>query len=707
MAISSELAIIIRARDQASKTIGKVQGKVKGLGSSMSSMKGPALAMGAAVGGAIIQFGRLGDEVQKMSLRTGFSTESLSELRFALEQAGSSIQGFESGIKRQARFLRDAGKGLSTAKDAMRDLGLETKDLVGLSPEKLFETLSRAIADLEDPTQKAALAQEVFGRSGVQLLPLLAEGAEGIERLRQEARDLGIVMSAETAQKAAEMNDAINAGKQVMNAMAIEIGSALAPAITFLARGFQALPGPIQKVIVVAGIFFAAMKFGLLSTKAAFISTGIGAALIALITIFVLVQQNWDDVVKTFLAGFNAIRRVFTTVTDAVFGLYKSKWGWLLPQGPLVKAILFLVANWETIWSAVSTAFRETTDFIVDIYTSKWAWLLPGGQLVMAIRFFKDRWDEIWNAVRSKWNEITDGIVGAYKSKWGWILPGGTLIKGILFIRDKWDEIWNAIRSKFFEVADAIKSKVTEVVNGIQAIIDKAREAIDFLKKLNPVAGVKNVAGAVGNFFNPLQHGTKDFKGGLALLGEVGPELALLPPHTRVIPAKETRQVISNVINHVRQVASTAVNNSQAIGNVSTGTKEISNAVDTQEISNAISRVNNVVSNVVNNVVNNAISNASRSISNVVNRAVNNAQSISNAVNSTIDRALSIDNRRDLVLPSPAAALAGSVPLALPEQEAPTMNTTVQVFLDSREIAAVTKVIIGEDAINEEQIGGS
>lgn len=256
--------------------------RLGGLEKRMRSM-GPAVGVaGAAILGATIQFARMGDEVQKMSLRTGFSTESLSELRFAAQQAGTDISGLETGIRRMQKSILDADRGLSTATEAFDRLGLSVDELKTLSPEKQFEVISLALADLSQQFEKSGTAQDIFGRAGTQLLPLLNEGSEGIQRLRQEARDLGIVFSEEAANKAAAFNDAMNAGKQIVNGFAIEIGSTFAPAITTLVRGFQALPQPIQRVTITAGIFFAAMKFGLISVKTAFISTGIGALIIGL-----------------------------------------------------------------------------------------------------------------------------------------------------------------------------------------------------------------------------------------------------------------------------------------------------------------------------------------------------------------------------------------------------------------------------------------
>lgn len=300
MAATSRLDILIRAKDNASATLKRVNEQSSKMASSFAAARVPLMILGGAASAAVVRFGTLGDEIQKMSLRTGFSTESLSELRFAMEQSGTSIQGFEVGVRRMTGFIEDAKDGLATSTDAMDKLGVSVEDLVGKKPEEAFFILANSMASVEDEVQKAALAQDVFGRSGTQLLPLLAEGAEGVARLRQEARDLGIVFDEETANKAAEMQDSINRAKQSMNAMSIEIGTALSPAISGLATGFARLPSIIQSLTLVAGVFFTAMSVGLISVRSALISTGIGAILVGIGIAIDQLDKNWNAFVERF-----------------------------------------------------------------------------------------------------------------------------------------------------------------------------------------------------------------------------------------------------------------------------------------------------------------------------------------------------------------------------------------------------------------------
>ena len=190
------------------------------------------IALLAPLIGAVNQFTKTGDELNKMSARTGFAVRALSELGFAGEQTGQDLKTVELGIKGMQRSIRGLEQGLSTQKRAFNDLGLTIEDLQDLSPEEQFTLIADRLAKIEDPTRRAGVAMDVFGRAGTKLLPLLSLGAAGIEKLRQEARELGIVMSGEQAQAAADFADAWNRISRQLKFLIVLVGGELAPELS-------------------------------------------------------------------------------------------------------------------------------------------------------------------------------------------------------------------------------------------------------------------------------------------------------------------------------------------------------------------------------------------------------------------------------------------------------------------------------------------
>ena len=89
-------------------------------------------------------FATFGDELEKMSRRTGVSVESLSRLQHAAEQSGASTADLEAGIRGMNRFLVDLQRGLSTATDTATDLGITFDQLEKMTPEERAEIARKA-----------------------------------------------------------------------------------------------------------------------------------------------------------------------------------------------------------------------------------------------------------------------------------------------------------------------------------------------------------------------------------------------------------------------------------------------------------------------------------------------------------------------------------------------------------------------------------
>ena len=214
--------------------LSKVAGdSLKNIGSSLSGFgRNLSVAGGAVAGGFVAAakvFASTGDDLDKMSKRTGISVEGLSELAFAAEQSGAGIGTIESGIKGMQRSLFDASRGSKEVVDALGEVGLSAESLKGQLPEDQFTVLVDRIGKIGDPSNRAAIAMKLFGRAGQQLLPMMQEGKKGIAILRKEAGELGRQMTSTDAKAAAELTDSWNRMRSVGVSAALQIGASMAP----------------------------------------------------------------------------------------------------------------------------------------------------------------------------------------------------------------------------------------------------------------------------------------------------------------------------------------------------------------------------------------------------------------------------------------------------------------------------------------------
>ena len=212
-------------------------GKLKAWGSTVTGMGMKLMAGGAAIVGPMLAatktFMSAGDALDKMSGRVGASVEFLSALGHAAQIGGTEIAAMEVGIRRMQRTAYDASQGTKSAKDAFDQLGVSIYGADGQlkGTEQLFMDTAAAISRLDNNTQKAAIATIVFGRAGTSLLPMLKDGKDGLLGFMEEAKKLGYILTEEDTKAAAELTDAWTRLTSGAKMAAVQLGSALAPAL--------------------------------------------------------------------------------------------------------------------------------------------------------------------------------------------------------------------------------------------------------------------------------------------------------------------------------------------------------------------------------------------------------------------------------------------------------------------------------------------
>lgn len=178
-----------------------------------------------------IDFSNYADSFDKMSQRVGMSSETLSELSYAATLSGTSIERVEDSFKDLTQKIVEAVNKGGDADALFSSIGLSAKDLAASSPEEQFYKVADAISNISDPTRRAAVAMQVFGESGRELLPLLSGGSAGLNEMRTEARELGATVSTSSAAMGAEFGDAITRIKTATNGIKNTFLNALTPVL--------------------------------------------------------------------------------------------------------------------------------------------------------------------------------------------------------------------------------------------------------------------------------------------------------------------------------------------------------------------------------------------------------------------------------------------------------------------------------------------
>lgn len=214
----ADVGIKIRATDEASGVFGKVaaeagklQGAVSNVGSSFAALGTAAIAGMSVISfaGQIKQTIDLADSFNKLSQKTGIAVEDFSKLNYAASLADVSTETLAAGMRKLNLSIADAAGGNKEKAALFNALGVSFKDAAGqaLSADKVFSSLSDALAKSADGAEKIAVGSDLMGKGFEGLVPLVNTGAKGLADMGDEAKKLGIVMGADFAKNAEEFND--------------------------------------------------------------------------------------------------------------------------------------------------------------------------------------------------------------------------------------------------------------------------------------------------------------------------------------------------------------------------------------------------------------------------------------------------------------------------------------------------------------------
>ncbi|MDP2141269.1 MAG: hypothetical protein Q8L20_10705 [Gammaproteobacteria bacterium] len=187
---------------------------------------------GVAAGAALIKSSiNQADAFSKQSQIVGVAIDDLSGLAYGADLAGVSFEQLSTGLTRSARAIEEASQGSGAGADAYAALGIKVRDSNGVlrSNMEILEDVADRFAGMEDGAIKTALAQDILGRSGAKLIPLLNGGRQGLAQMRAEAERMGQVFDEKTGKAAEEFNDNLNRMGKVISGTGNQLAQDLLP----------------------------------------------------------------------------------------------------------------------------------------------------------------------------------------------------------------------------------------------------------------------------------------------------------------------------------------------------------------------------------------------------------------------------------------------------------------------------------------------
>jgi len=226
------------------------------------ALAGAATATAYAIKSAIDR----ADELSKAGQKIGVSTEALSALEYAARLSDVSLQQLSTGIGKLSQNMVAAVSGNKQLSGAFDAIGVSVTDANGKlrGADEVLLDLADVFKSLPDGADQTALAMQLMGKSGRDMVPLLNGGSEAITAMTDEARTLGLVVGAEFGKQAEEFNDALTTARAGLEGAASTVATQLTPTLLEAARtindpqfreGFAAIiEGAANATIAVAGL---------------------------------------------------------------------------------------------------------------------------------------------------------------------------------------------------------------------------------------------------------------------------------------------------------------------------------------------------------------------------------------------------------------------------------------------------------------------
>ncbi|MBT9153251.1 MAG: hypothetical protein DDT35_01480 [Firmicutes bacterium] len=326
-----------------------------------------------------------------------------------------------------------------------------------------------ALSQVENSTEKAALATAIFGRAGTKLLPVLAGGKDGLFAFFEEAERLGVVMSKEDVKSATLFGDAMTRLKLTLKGVAVKVGGAVAPILTELGNKLAEIAGKVSKFVQAnKPLILTVFKVGVALAAAGVAITAIGLGIVFLGATLSGLAVIAGAVVVAFKATVAAIVLAFKAILAAIVFL-------ISPIGLVIAAVVALGAYllyasgagqrgldslraaFASIKETAIAAFGGIKDALsagdwklaVEILWAaiKLEWEKGTGWLYDHWLGFKDRVLMIWEDLTGKLRDTFSGFINTFGEGIGWLYDRWLVFKdGVLTI---WEDLTGNLREIF------------------------------------------------------------------------------------------------------------------------------------------------------------------------------------------------------------------------------------------------------------------
>lgn len=328
----------LRAMSEQFRDMGN---KLTAAGQAMRGISTAAAALAASIGALTVKSGKWADDLNTMSKRYSIGTKDLQMYSAAAQLVDTDVEAIAKSHVKLEKTMMSASKGTGSAAEAFKKLGVNVTDSTGelRKGDDVWQETIKALGQMENETERDAIAMTLMGKSASELNPLIEDGGEAYKNLADTLAkyDLDFIDD-DMLNQANEFNDSIDTIKAIGLVAFQQLGTQLA---AYLAPA-------MEKVVDLVGRL--AAWFSNLSPRTQALIAGI-AAVVA--------------VISPLLIGLGKVSFAISSIMSLMATLGPAILGVITTMGPIVAVIAAVVAagvllykNWDLV-KAKAIAFKN------------------------------------------------------------------------------------------------------------------------------------------------------------------------------------------------------------------------------------------------------------------------------------------------------------------------------------------------------------
>ena len=462
----------------ASEQVKQLGNKLTAAGEAMRGISTAAAAVTAAIGALTVKSGKWADDINTMSKVYGIGTGELQKYSAAADLVDVSVEDIAKTHLRLTKAMSGSEDETGAQAEAFAKLGIATKDADGnlRDADTVWQETIAALGEMENETERDALAMTLMGKSAANLNPLIEDGGDTYKRVADTLKkyDLDFV-DQDMLDNANEFNDSIDTIKTLGLVAFQQLGTKLA---AYLAPA-------LEKVVDLVGRL--AGWFANLSPKTQAIIAGIAAVL---------------AVTAPLLLGLGKIAFAISSIMGLISTIGPAIGGVVSAMGPVVIAIAAVVAvgvllykNWDKIKAKaielktkVVAAFTQFKTKVSSIFTGikdaiSNAWRIAKAFVFSIVKNIVLKVTSSFSSLKARVSSIFTGIKDTISNAWrtakAFVFA---IVKNIVL---KVTSSFNSLKTRVSSIWTNIKTAITKP---IEAARDKVKGIIDKIKGFFPIS---------------------------------------------------------------------------------------------------------------------------------------------------------------------------------------------------------------------------